>query len=169
MVSQKPIMIRVLMLLDRRAFEGGHNIFDVEQVVIVFYTEKQQQVVRIKPDRLLFFRDQHQLYRFCETAGLSDVLDTGGKPPSLFDHPLAIGVITVGSSWLIFLFLAVRGYRTLDMLSVLLLFVMGSQIYNIAMQAPDTVDVLSLAAVLVELAAIYYLLGARSRKPLMQH
>jgi hypothetical protein len=60
----------VLMLLDRLGFADGEDISDIEQLVIIFYFEKQPQVVRMKPHRLLFFHDQQQLDDYYHTRGI---------------------------------------------------------------------------------------------------
>jgi hypothetical protein len=53
-----------LILLNPLGFEHGEDIFDVERVVVYFYTDRQEQIVSLMPKRILLFHDQYELYEY---------------------------------------------------------------------------------------------------------
>ena len=59
----------VLMFLSPPGFDGGQDISDIEQVIVYFYTDKQERVIRVQPKRLLLFHDRQQLSEYFTQVG----------------------------------------------------------------------------------------------------
>ena len=59
---------RAVVLLSPVGFNGGDGISNVENLVIFFYTDKQERPVMLKYPRLVSFANQAELYRYISTV-----------------------------------------------------------------------------------------------------
>jgi hypothetical protein len=58
-----------LILLNPLGFDHGEDISNIERLVVYFYTDKQEQIVRVQPKLLLLFHNQQQLYQYFKEVG----------------------------------------------------------------------------------------------------